>query len=76
FSSQFQNTGNSLEDVTIWLRKNGVDVAGSSGFISVPQRKSVSDYGHVVVSWNYLLDVVAGEYYELVWSTTNHTTVT
>lgn len=76
FSSQFQNTGNSLEDVTIWLRKNGTDVPGSSGFISVPQRKSASEYGHIVVSWNYLLDIVAGEYYELMWSTTNHTTVT
>jgi hypothetical protein len=75
FSSQFQNTGNSLEDVTIWLRLNGSDVAGSSGFISVPQRKNPSDYGHIVVSWNYLLSVVAGEYYELVWSTTNHTAV-
>jgi hypothetical protein len=76
FSSQFQNTNNALEDVSIWLRKNGADVAGSSGFISVPQRKNPSEYGHVVVSWNYLLSVVAGEYYELVWSTTNHTTVT
>jgi hypothetical protein len=76
FSSQFQNTGNALEDVTIWLRKNGADVAGSSGFISVPQRKNPSDYGHLIVGWNYVLSVIAGEYYELVWSTTNHTAVT
>ena len=76
FSSQFQNIGNALEDVTIWLRLNGSDVAGSSGFISVPQRKNPSDYGHIVVSWNYLLSVVAGQYYELIWSTTNYTNVT
>ena len=76
FSSQFQNTSNALEDVTIWLRLNGSDVSGSSGFVSVPQRKNPSDYGHVIVSWNYLLSVVAGQYYELVWSTTNHTAVT
>ena len=76
FSSQFQNTNNALEDVTIWLKLNGSDVAGSSGFISVPQRKNPSEPGHTIVTWNYLLDVVASEYYELVWSTTNHTAVT
>jgi hypothetical protein len=75
FSSQFQNVDNALHDVTIWLRLNGSDVAGSSGFISVPQRKNPSEPGHIVVSWNYLLDVVAGQYYELYWSTTNHTNV-
>jgi len=80
FSSQFQNTDNQLHDVTIWLRKNGTttaaDVAGSAGFVSVPARKSVSDYGHIIVGWNYVLDVVAGDYYQLTWSTTNHTHVT
>jgi hypothetical protein len=75
FSSQFQNVDNALHDVTIWLRLNGSDVAGSSGFVSVPQRKNPSEPGHIVVSWNYLLDVVAGQYYELYWSTTNHTNV-
>jgi hypothetical protein len=75
FSSQFQNIGNALHDVTIWLRLNGSDVTGSAGFVSVPQRKSVSDYGHIIVSWNYLLDVIGGQYYEIVWSTTNHTEV-
>jgi hypothetical protein len=75
FSSQFQNSNNQLADVTIWLRLNGADVAGSSGFVSVPNSHGGVD-GHVVVSWNYLLSVVAGEYYELVWSTTDHTHVT
>ena len=27
--------------------------------------------GHVLPSWNFLLDVVAGDYYEFVWSTTD-----
>lgn len=75
FSSQFQNSNNQLADVTIWLRLNGVDVAGSSGYVSVPNSHGGVD-GHVVVSWNYLLSVVAGEYYELLWSTTDHTHVT
>jgi len=75
FSSQFQNTDNQEHDVTIWLRLNGVDVPGSSGFIGVPAKHG-SVNGHCVVSWNYLLDVVGGQYYELVWSTTAAANVT
>ena len=78
FSSQFQNASNSDADVTIWIRKNGTDVAGSAGFIQVPKRISAGagNEGHVVVGWNYLLSIVAGEYYELVWSTTDAANVT
>ena len=74
FSSQFSNTHNQDEDVTIWLRLNGSDVAGSSGFVSVPAKHGGVN-GHTITSWNYLLDVAAGQYYELYWSTTNHTHV-
>jgi hypothetical protein len=75
FSSQFQNTNSTEGDVTIWLRLNGVDVPGSSGFVSIPAKHG-SVNGHTITSWNYLLSVVAGQYYELVWSTTSHTNVT
>lgn len=74
FSSQFSNTNNQDEDVTIWLRLNGSDVAGSSGFVSIPAKHGGVN-GHTITSWNYLLDVAAGQYYELYWSTTNHTHV-
>jgi hypothetical protein len=70
FSVQLQNSTNQEQDVTIWLRKNGVDVAGSSGFVAVIA-KHAGDDGHALPSWNYLLNVVAGEYYELVWSATS-----
>lgn len=78
FSSQFQNTGNSENDVTIWLRLNGTDVPGSAGFFSVPKTHGggAGTPGHSIASWNYLLDVVGGQYYELVWSTSNHLEVT
>jgi hypothetical protein len=70
FSVQLQNSDTQEHDVTIWLRKNGVDVTGSSGFVAVISKHGGVD-GHVLPSWNYLLDVVAGEYYELVWSATS-----
>jgi hypothetical protein len=74
FSSQFQNSDTQLNDVTIWLRLNGVDVLGSAGFVSVPNKHG-SINGHTIVAWNYVIEVIAGQYYELIWSTTNHTNV-
>ena len=78
FSSQFQNAGNADADVTIWLRLNGVDVSGSAGFVQIPKRLAAGagNEGHNIVSWNYLLSVVGGQYYELVWSTSDHTNIT
>jgi hypothetical protein len=75
FSSQFQNLSNSPQDVTIWLRKNGTDVTGSAGVIGMEARKNPGDPYHTITGWNYVLSIVAGEYYELVWSTTDHTNV-
>jgi hypothetical protein len=56
--------------VTIWLQLNGVDVSGSAGLVSIPSKHGGVN-GHTIVGWNYLLSVVAGQYYELVWSTSN-----
>jgi hypothetical protein len=70
FSVQLENSSNQEQDVTIWIRKNGVDVAGSSGFVAVIAKHGGVN-GHVLPAWNYLLDVVAGDYYELVWSATS-----
>jgi hypothetical protein len=67
FSVQLKNSSSQEHDVTIWLRKNGADVTGSAGFVSVAQRHGGVD-GHVLPAWNYLLDAVGGDYYELVWS--------
>jgi len=70
FSVQLENSDTQEHDVTIWLRKNGVDVVGSAGFVAVVSKHGGIN-GHVLPSWNYLLDVIAGEYYELVWSATS-----
>ena len=68
WSAQFRNPTASEHDVTIWLRKNGVDVPGSAGVVSVPKKHGSFD-GHNLPSWNFLLDAIAGDYYEFVWST-------
>jgi hypothetical protein len=70
FSFQFQNADVQEHDVTIWIRKNGTDVPGSAGFVAVVSSHGGGP-GHVVTSWNYLLDVVGGDYYEFMWSATS-----
>jgi hypothetical protein len=70
FSFQFQNTSTQEHDVTIWLRKNGADVAGSAGFVAVVSSHGGTP-GHCIPSWNYLIDAVGGDYYELYWSATS-----
>jgi hypothetical protein len=70
WSGQFQNTDTSLHDVSVWLRKNGSDVAGSTGFISVPNSHGGVD-GHAIVGWNYFIELAANDYVELYWSATS-----
>ena len=75
FSAQFQNTDNQIQDMSIWLRQNGVDIPGSTGFVSIPAHKSASagDEAHEIVGWNYYLQMQANDYVEIWWSTTNAT---
>ena len=72
FSTQFQNTDNALQDISIWLRQNGADIPGSTGFVSIPARKSASagEEAHEIIGWNYYVQMQANDYIELWWSTT------
>lgn len=67
FSAQFQNTDTAFQDVYIWLRQNGVDIPGSTGFVSIPNRHAGTD-GHTIVGWNYFLSMAATDYVEIYWS--------
>ncbi len=73
FSAQFQNTDNQIQDISIWLRQNGVDIPGSTGFVSIPARKSASagEEAHEIIGWNYYVQMQANDYVEIWWSTTN-----
>jgi hypothetical protein len=70
FSAQFQNTDTAFQDVYIWLRQNGVDITGSTGFVSIPNRHAGTD-GHSIVGWNYFLNMAANDHIEIYWSIPN-----
>ncbi len=70
FSAQFQNTDTAFQDVYIWLKQSGVDIPGSTGFVSIPNRHAGTD-GHAIVGWNYFLSMTANDYIEIYWSVPN-----
>ena len=70
FSTQFSNTDSNVQDVYIWLKQSGVDIPGSTGFVSIPSRHGGTD-GHAIVGWNYFLSMTAGQYIEIYWSVPN-----
>jgi hypothetical protein len=70
FSAQFQNTDTAFQDVYIWLKQNGVDIPGSTGFVSVPNRHAGTD-GHTIIGWNYFLSMAASDHVEIYWSIPN-----
>jgi len=70
FSVQFQNTDTAFQDVYIWLKQNGTDITGSTGFVSIPNRHAGTN-GHSIVGWNYFLSMNANDYIEIYWSVPN-----
>lgn len=71
WSAQFQNTDNAPQDIYVWLRINGVDVAGSAGLIGLPARKDPSNPFHSIIGWNFFLTLTAGQYIQIMWLPTS-----
>jgi hypothetical protein len=66
FSAQLSNPNSQIADVSIWIRLNGVNVTDGAGTNGVPAKHG-SNNGLQIISWNYVLNLTAGDYIELVW---------
>lgn len=64
FSAQLDKTSGGVGLVWIWLRKNGTNVPNSSSQIRIQGNDS-----ETVAAWNFLLQMNAGDYFELMWET-------
>lgn len=62
FSAQFVNSAGGAHNVWVWLRKNGTDVANSATTVRLQGNNA-----ETVAAWNFLLDMNAGDYFELMW---------
>lgn len=67
FSIQFTNTDSQTQDVSVWFRKNGVNVSGSNSEFSINSKHGSTD-GRLIASLNFLLELAKNDYFELVWS--------
>jgi hypothetical protein len=70
WSGQFENSDNQIHDASVWLRKNGTNIPGSTGFISIPNSHGGVN-GTIIASWNYFIECAANDYIEIMWSATN-----
>jgi len=69
FSAQLDRTsGDTGSTITIWIRKNGVDVESSAGEIFAGPGAFVAKQ---LPSWNFVETMNAGDYLELVWAANN-----
>jgi len=68
WSGQFENTASADHDVRVWIKVNGTNLVGSTGFAGVPSKHG-SVNGHTIVAWNYFLSLAANDYVELWWET-------
>lgn len=67
FSAQFINAAGFLAHrVWVWLRKNGTDVPQSATVIRMQGNNTEN-----VAAWNFLLQMNAGDYFELMWEVDN-----
>jgi hypothetical protein len=76
FSLQLQNLSNASETSYVWIKKNGVDVPGSTGQVGMLARKSAGVPNSMIVGWNYYLDLNATDYVEIFWLVSDATNVT
>lgn len=62
FSAQFDKTDSGIDEVEVWLRKNGVDVPHSTSVFTLNGNND-----KVVGVVNYFVNAAAGDYFNLVW---------
>lgn len=67
YSAQFKNTTNDGQDIDIWFRKNGNDIANSATKFHISPRKSTSDPSYVVAVSTFMFELQANDYLEVTW---------
>ena len=66
FSARLNKTAAGTGNVFIWYRVNGVNAANSASSATLAGSSSA-----VVAAGNFVVNLAAGDYFELVWSTDN-----
>lgn len=62
FSAQIDKTLGGVGLVWVWLRKNGVNVANTTGQIRIQGNNA-----EILAAWNYIIELGPGDYIEIMW---------
>ena len=74
FSIQLINATSSIDNVTLWFRKNTVDIAQTGGLVSIPS-KHAGGIGAAIISWNLVVAVNPGDNIQLMMASQTGNTV-
>jgi hypothetical protein len=74
FSLQLLNARSSIDNVTLWFRKNGVDIPNTAGVATVPIGPGTS-LGAIITAWNIVTPINAGDYIQLMMASDSGNTV-
>lgn len=74
FSVQLKNTDTQIHSAWIWLRKNGVDIAGTGSKFDVTSSHGGTP-GFVIAAANFYIDLNANDYVEM-WGAVNNVAIT
>lgn len=72
FSAQFTNTDSAEQDISIWFRKNGSDVANSNSEFTINKKHGSLD-GRLICALNFFIALAKDDYVEIMWSATSTT---
>ena len=73
FSAQLKNTSGSGNSIFIWYRING-DTSLTNNFSATQVTLGGGSNAAAVAAWNFVINLQAGDYFELIYSA-DHTTV-
>ena len=74
FSIQLINCTSSIDNVTLWFRKNTTDIDYTSGIVSIPSKHS-GGIGAAIISWNLVVEINAGGNIQLMMASNSGNTV-
>jgi hypothetical protein len=70
FSAQLDRASGTTKYVSIWLRKNGIDVPATCTDVTIQGGTAVAA---TVAAWNFFQNLSANDYIEIMWSSTSTT---
>jgi biopolymer transport protein ExbD len=69
FSAQISHptSGSVTDNVNIWFRKNGTNLLDSNRYVTIDNQNR-----YFVASWNYMIELLANDFIEIMWQTTDN----